>query len=332
MYELPQKVPQAELASEITDELKSRLLLARHRLSSHIVPTPLESLRSSRPNQPSCALKLEQCLPTHSFKFRGALNALLAQIDRDPQTRACVTASSGNFGIALSHIGQMLGVGVTVFAPQSTSAKKQKWIRSLGAQFDGSSVDFDEAEARASEFCQATGTVNISAYASFDVIAAAGTILLEIIGQFQSLSRLYVPVGGGGLLAGSALAALMLPVPIDVIGVYPDSSGGLFHAVHGLKWTEPGTSVAEALLGGVETTSPTVEIARSLVREWVPVKEDQIISAARHLVTHQGWLVEPSAAVGLAGFLADGGPSNSATIITGANVEFSRLIALLGDC
>jgi threonine dehydratase len=181
---------------------------AARRIASLAWPTPMvPSPALSAATGGSVWLKLETVQATGSFKIRGAANALVRLRERS-FTGLVVTASAGNHGLALSTAAKQLGFHVRVHLPKTAPAAKKQALSGLGAEAveaDG----YDEAEARAHEDARRPGCYYLSPYNDTDVIAGAGTAAMEMFDQHAELDVLVVPVGGGGLLAGSALVARM---------------------------------------------------------------------------------------------------------------------------
>ena len=153
-------------------------------------------------------LKLETLQVTNSFKARGALNAVLALRERSeggalPQL---VTASAGNHGRALAWAASQAGCRTVVFTPRDAPRTKLDAIRRLGADLRAEADTYEDTERMAKAFAAETGCPFISAYSHPDLLAAIGTIALEVIEDDPSVGRIVVPVGGGGLLAGIAAA------------------------------------------------------------------------------------------------------------------------------
>ena len=162
-------------------------------------------------------LKLETLQPTFSFKVRGALNAVLRLAEASGGGRpALVTASAGNHGRALAYAARAAGMPLTVYAPEHAPRTKLNAIRACGADLR-LCPDYDEAERRAKQ--HGGNALFVSPYTHPDVIAGAGTVGLEILEDRPDLGRIVVPVGGGGLVSGIAIAAREAGVPVTGVEV-----------------------------------------------------------------------------------------------------------------
>ena len=179
---------------------------AAARLSPYVLHTPLRrsDWLSSIAGAP-VSLKLETLQETFSYKFRGALNAVLRLCEEPARPTSLVTASAGNHGRGLAAAAAKAGLPLTVYAPASAPRVKLDAMRTLGARVE-LCADYDEAERKAKRH-EAPGVVYISPYAHPYIIAGAGTVALEILAQDPSIEVIVCPVGGGGLASGLAIAA-----------------------------------------------------------------------------------------------------------------------------
>jgi threonine dehydratase len=269
-------------------------------------------------------LKLENLQLEGSFKIRGAFNALL----RSP-VKSAVTASAGNHGRALACAARALDVPLTVFAPRTAPQAKLDPIRRHGAVLELCD-DYDETEHRAMAFANERGVTYISPYNNADVIAGAGTAALEILEEHADLDLVVVPVGGGGLVSGVALAAKALGSPATVLGVEAAASPVFTTALaQGRLVKVPvGPTLADGLAGNAEPGSITFEIARDLGVRVIAVTEPAIETAMRGLLTYEQQTAEGAGAAGVAGLLAglDGIAGNRVVVIvSGGNVDPGRL-------
>ena len=270
-------------------------------------------------------LKLENHQIEGSFKTRGALHAL----HQAGATRA-VTASAGNHGRSLAFAASSLGVALTVFAPRTAPRAKLDYIGAHGASLELCD-SYDEAERRALEHASRLAVPYISPYNHRDVIAGAGTVGLEAMTEQADV--MVVPVGGGGLVSGIALAVRNAPAPPAVIGVEalasPVFTTALAHG--GLVPIEVGHTLADGLAGNAEPGSMTFELIRDNVSDVLAVSEEQIAAAMRGLLAHDGQRVEGAGAVAAAALLA--GIAGLAgkrvvVIVSGGNVDDATLASV----
>jgi threonine dehydratase len=260
-------------------------------------------------------LKREDLQPVFSFKIRGAYNKLALLSD---EQRACgvVTASAGNHAQGLAYAARHLGVKATIVMPRTTPEIKVRAVRARGAKVVLHGDAFDEALAYSQKLIKEKGLVYIHPYDDPDTIAGQGTIAMEILRQHQGqLDAIFVPVGGGGLIAGIAAYVKYLRPEIRVIGVEPVvSQVGLF-----------ADGVAVAQIG-----QHTFEVCRHHVDEVVTVTTDEMCAAIKDIYDDTRSICEPAGCLGVAGikkYVEREGCSGKVFIAidSGANVNFDRL-------
>lgn len=324
--------------------LVSRLLDDAHRaheeLRPHVRETALHASSSvGRERGARVLFKLESLQVTGSFKFRGALNKMLAVPPRE-RSRGVVTASTGNHGAAVAHAAELLEAPARVFVPESAADSKLLRIRRAGAEITAVAGDPLEAELAASEYARENDLVYVPPYNDPAVVAGQATVGLEIARQSVSAGgpdAVFVPVGGGGLAAGVAAAVKSAWPEARVIGCSPENSPAMIRAVEaghvvdvrGLPTLSDGTA------GGIEQGTITLDLCRSLVDEFLLVSELHIARCMRTLLLAEMLMVEGAAAVGLAGYEAVADRYDaSATIVvvlSGANVSRQTLLTVLSD-
>ena len=303
------------------------ILFARQRLRPYLTPTPLESAPGLGEG---VFLKLELVNPTHSFKVRGAFNAVQC-LTPEERARGIVTASSGNHAQAAAYAAHLFGLDAQIVMPVHTPRRKVEGTRRYGAEVILHGDYYDYAEQHARELEREQGRTFISPYNDPRIIAGAGTCGLEIVEQRPEIARIVVPVGGGGLIAGIALAAKTLNPAIEVVGVNVLASPAMYNAFYATQHPQISETLAEALSGEIEGEL-TIELSRANVDRIVLVDEAETRAAMRWLLIEQGWVVEGGGAVGVAALLAkkipaDGKPT--AIVLTGANLDTETLHAIL---
>lgn len=300
---------------------------ARQRLRPYLTSTPLEAAPELGQG---FLLKLEQVNPTHSFKVRGALNAILS-LDDKARERGIVTASSGNHAQALAYAAHLFGLHARIVMPRHTPLRKVNGTRRFGAEVILHGDFYDDAEWHARQLELEEGRTFISPYNDARVIAGAGTCGLELLEQAPDLARAIVPVGGGGLIAGIATALHTLNPAIEVIGVNSLAAPAMYNAFYGTRYPQIADTLAEALSGEIEGTL-TIELCRQHVSRIVLVDEAEIAAAMRWLLHEQGWLAEGGAAVGVAAVLGGKIPRDNrptAIVLTGSNLDPETLEGVL---
>jgi len=283
---------------------------AADRIAAHVRRTPLVAMG------PRVMVKAEHRQRGGSFKARGAANAMLG-LTAD----AVVTGSSGNHGIALALLGAAIGVRVTVVMAAGASAAKARVIRSLGARVVKTDGGVAERERRAAEIAVATGAALVPSSDHPLVVAGAGTVGLEIFEDVPGVSTVFVPTGGGGLLAGVCLAAEALPVRI--VGVEPVDARryALSRAADRPVQLPPATTIADGLRGQRPGEVPW-PIIRRRVDDLVGVTDDEI-GHALAVLRRAGVAAEPSGAVALAGAMGSGFPGRAVVIVSGGNTPLA---------
>ncbi len=306
------------------------LIHAQMRLRPHLQPTPLEAAAPELGQ--NVWLKLENANRTHSFKIRGALNAVLS-LDDDSRQRGLIAASSGNHAQGVAYAAQQVGARAQILMPEHTPQKKVAGVRRYGAEAVLFGANYDETEAEALRRAREGGLTYVSPYNDPRVVAGAGSIGLEIVEALPDVARVLVCVSGGGLIAGVALAIKSLRPDCEVIGVNAQSAPSMYNLFYGTDLPEVWDTLAEALSGDIEAGSITVPLCQQYVDRVVLVSEAQIAEAMRWMLGVQGWLVEGGGAVGVAALLGGVLPADerpTAVVVSGGNVDLTTLQALLG--
>lgn len=275
-------------------------------------------------------LKIETLQPTFSFKIRGALNAVLARGDA---RRPLVTASAGNHGKALAHAARTAGIPLTVYVPESAPRAKTDAIRQMGAELISCS-DYDDAEKRAKRYAADGGAEFISPYSHPDVIAGAGTIGLEILEQQPDVDSILVPVGGGGLISGIAVAGRALASDVEVVGVEVEASApfreGL--AAGRIVSIDVQPTLADGLSGNLDPDTITFDIVRTMVDRMATVTEPQLRAAMSGIIRQERLIAEAAGATAVAAILGRAlaiSGRRTVIILSGANVDQAVLAPLI---
>lgn len=270
-------------------------------------------------------LKLETLQPTFSYKIRGAFNAVERLREEGREAGALVTASAGNHGRALAKAASTFGLPLTVFVPGNAPRTKLEAIRALGADLRPVR-DYDEAERLAKEHAARGDAEFISPYSHPDVIAGAGTIGLEILAEAPDVEVIVVPMGGGGLISGIAIAAAAVAPTVSVAGVEAHASHP-FTASRMAGRIVPitvGPTLADGLAGNLDPDAATFEIVERHVRRIVTVPEPEIRAAMRGIIEREHLVAEGAAAVGVAALLSgriEAAGRRVAIVLSGANVD-----------
>lgn len=273
--------------------------------------------------------KCEHVQKVGAFKFRGATHAVL-QLSPDAAARGVLTHSSGNHAQALALAARRRGISAHIVMPRHSSAVKERAARDYGATVYLCEPTLEAREAEAARIARATGATFIHPYDNPHVIAGQGTAVLELLGQVADLDAIIAPVGGGGLLAGSCLAATGTTPRPRVFAAEPrgaDDAARSLAAGQLIPQTAPET-IADGLRTSLgELTWP---ILQAHVERVITVTEDEIVAAMRLAWERAKLLIEPSAAVALAAalsreFCAIPGLARVGIILSGGNVDLDRL-------
>jgi threonine dehydratase len=272
-------------------------------------------------------LKFENLQFTSTFKERGALNRLEA-LSPDERRRGVIAMSAGNHAQGVAYHARRLGVPATIVMPIGTPMVKIENTRRLGAEVIICGVTLEEAGAFAREHCKTHDMVFIHPYDDPLVIAGQGTIALEMLEAVPDLDTLVVPIGGGGLISGIAVAAKALKPSLRIIGVQARLYPSMYNAIKGADLPMRGDTLAE----GIAVKAPgriTTDIIRHLVDEIVLVTEDQLERAVSMLISIEKTVVEGAGAAGLAAILSEPARFEGkqvGLVLTGGNID-TRLIA-----
>ncbi len=286
--------------------------------------TPMEGARwLSALTGSQVRLKCENLQRTGSFKVRGAYTRM-SRLSAEERARGVVAASAGNHAQGVALAAQALGIKATVFMPEGAPIPKENATREYGADvvFHGRYLDDSLAEARA--FQERTGAVLIHPFDNTDIVAGQGTVGLEILEQAPDVETIVVPCGGGGLLAGIAVAVKARRPGVRLIGVQAKGAAaypGSLAAGHPVK-LESMTTMADGIAVGMPG-EVTFGAVRDLVDEIVTVSEVSLSTAVLSTLERAKMVVEPAGAAAVAAILDD--PSHFGTptvgILSGGNID-----------
>ena len=308
---------------------------ARRRIAGLVSKTPLvHSAGWSERYNASIYLKLECLQPTNAFKLRGAANKILS-LSPEEQNRGVATFSTGNHGLAVAYVARSLGIKAAVFLSQRVPANKVQNLRAMGAE----PVIYGESQDEAEEHCfrksEQEGWTVINPFDDLRVIAGQGTIGLELLEQLPELDTVIVPVSGGGLISGIALALKNNQPGLKVIGVSMEGSPVMYHSLRAGKPVElkEKDTLADSLLGGIGLDNRyTFSIVRDYVDQLLLVSEEAIAGAMASIFKEKRLAVEGAAATPLAALevhcpVEPG--SNVALIISGNSVDAARFMQVV---
>ncbi len=311
------------------------IFTARQRIAGRVRRTPLvRSVPLSGDGGREVFLKLETTQDIGAFKIRGATNKLLA-LEPARQARGVCAVSTGNHGRAVAAAARDLGIRAVVFMSSLVPDNKVQAIRDLGAEVHIAGNSQDEATNAARELVAADGLIFVDPFDDRDVIAGQGTIGLELLEDLPDIDSAIVPLSGGGLIGGIALALKSASRDIRVIGVTMDRGAAMYESQRAGRpvAVEEVESLADSLGGGIGLENRyTFNLVRDHVDDIALVGEDRIAAAMRHAYREEGLVVEGGGAVGIAALkdgLIKGIGRRIAIVISGRNVDMDRFTAII---
>lgn len=315
--------------------IKSQEILQAHsRIAPHIFRTPLrESFLLGEKAGARVFLKLENWQITGSFKARGALNRIMLLDDKE-RARGIVTASAGNHALGVAHAARALGISpATIFVPRTAPRAKLDKLREFSVEVRKVGETYDDAHHAAEKYEQETGATFIHAYDDWRTVAGQGTIGLEIMEDLPEVDAILVPVGGGGMISGIAIAAKAISPRVKIIGVQPAASPAFRDSLRDNKCYEEypaASTICDGLAGGIGKIC--FQVSKQYVDDVVIVEESETRAAIRALAETQQLIVEGSGAVGIAALLShklnlDG--QRVAAVVSGGNIDLWLLKEIL---
>ncbi|MGE5270329.1 MAG: threonine ammonia-lyase [Thiohalocapsa sp.] len=277
-------------------------------------------------------LKLETVHPTGAFKERGALNKLLS-LGPDERRAGVVAMSAGNHAQGVAYHARRLGIPATIVMPTGTPFTKIDRTEALGAKVVLRGEGLVDARRAADELARERGFIPVHPYDDPAVIAGQGTVALEMLADQPDLDLLLVPVGGGGLISGIAIAAKALAPDVEIVGVQSALYPSMYRVLQGIDPGLPteGTTLAE----GIAVKEPGVltrRIVAALVGSVRLVTERQLESAVELLIERQKLIVEGAGAAGVAALMAEPDRVRGrkvGIVLTGGNIDARLLASLL---
>jgi threonine dehydratase len=303
---------------------------ARQRIGSYIIrtPMPLSDAASARAGG-SVYLKLESLQRVGAFKVRGALSKVTA-LTAEERGRGLVCASSGNHGLGVAYAAARFGTRCTVVLPENANPLKSSLIAKLGAEIVRHGITSDVRQEKVDELCRERGYTQVHPFSDPLLIAGQGTIGLELLEDLPEVEEVYVPIGGGGLISGIALAVKEQRPGVRVYGVEPEHSNAMYEALrHGgpVPLARVDT-IADGLAAKI-TEDLNYALVRRYVDDIILVSDREILEATFFLLEQAKILAEPSGATSFAGLLARSARQTPAVaVVSGGNVSLEHLLKL----
>lgn len=304
------------------------IIAAHNRIKNQIHRTPVLSSRSiNKIVGAEIYFKCENFQKVGAFKFRGASNALLS-LSKEQLQKGVATHSSGNHAAALALAANMIGVKSYIVMPRTSPQIKKEAVKGYGAEITFCEPTLQAREDSLREIVEKTGAVFIHPYDNYEIIAGQATAAKELIEETDSLDFIIAPVGGGGLLSGTALSAKYFSENIKVIGAEPEGADDAFRSMRDGKIypsVNPQT-ICDGLLTSL--SEKTFSIISRHVFEIITVPEELIISAMKTIWERMKIVVEPSSAVPLAVVMKSAGKFREkkiGIILSGGNADLTKL-------
>jgi threonine dehydratase len=310
------------------DAIKQTLLA---RVYDVAIETPLDRARKlSTKLGCDVYLKREDLQPVHSFKLRGAYNKMVQLSEKD-RARGVIAASAGNHaqGVALS--AKKLGLSALIVMPRTTPAIKIEAVKSWGATVELAGNSYSDAAEHCTQRAIETGRTYIHPFDDPLVIAGQGTIGREIVEQLAQVTHIFVPVGGGGLIAGIAQYIKALRPDVQIIAVEPEDSNALQASLlAGRRVALPHVGIFADGVAVKQLGEHTFAICKQYVDDAITVSTDELCAAIKAIFEETRGIVEPAGALGIAGLTAyahthDMHGVHAVAICSGANISFERL-------
>ena len=317
------------------EKILAEVEAAEKRIRSYIRETPLEpSHELSERSGADVYLKLENQQISGSFKLRGAMNKLLS-LDASERQRV-VTASSGNHAAAVAYALSKIGGTGIIYLPETVSKAKKEALLPYGVELRLVGGDSVEGELEAMKAAEREGLVYVSPYSDPKVIGGQGTIGLEIERQLENVDAIFVPVGGGGLIAGFAGYMKARHPKLHVVGCQPESSRVMAESVRAGKIldlpSEP--TLADGTAGGLDPNTITFAICQRTIDAFVLLTEEEIAAAMRFAVEKHYMMIEGAAALSIAALLKETDVwrgKRVVLVVSGKKVSVDTLKRVLAD-
>jgi len=276
---------------------------AHNRINTHVLKTPVKSNTEINENAGvELYFKCENLQRSGSFKIRGAVNAVLCLSDNEANN-GVVTVSSGNHGTALSLAAKIRGINATVVLPKNALPFKRNLIENLGAKIVECEAQVESREKTLLEVQKATGATVIHPYNDYRIISGQGTVALELLEEVPELDMVLVPVGGGGLISGIAIAVSEITPKINVVGAEPALADDARQSFEQKKLIP--SNYPDTVADGLRTSlgNKTYPIILKYVKDIITAPEHKILPIMKVMTKNMKDNIEPSSAVPLAALI-----------------------------
>ena len=310
---------------------------AYDRIKPYIPDTPLYESVCLGEGDRRYFFKLECFQPVKSFKIRGALNKMLT-LTEEEKARGVATVSSGNHGSSVAYAARMLGIkNADIIIPGPAPKAKENMIKFFGGNVLRMGNDYDEAHAEGMKYIEEKGMTYIDAYYDdFKIYGGQGTIACEILRQDPDIDTIVVPMGGGGLSTGIAVAAKAIKPGIRVIGVQTEACPAFIKSFEDKvcyeEYPVTGDTVCDALVGGVGRLA--YETLPEYIDDIIEVKEETVRRATRMMIKDERFIAEGGSCTTIAAVMDNRervGGKNIALVISGGNIDGDLMLQLLNE-
>lgn len=307
---------------------------AYEQIKDYVRKTPLEESYYLGDENKRYFFKLESFQRVKSFKIRGALNKMMTLTEKEKEC-GVATISSGNHGSSVSYAASILGIeNAKVIVPETTPQSKIDKIKYFGADVLLMGKNYDEAHSLGMKYIEKNHMTYIDAYYSDPKIyAGQGTIAIEILEQNKNIDTIIVPIGGGGLITGIAVAAKTLKTDIRIIGVQTEACPAMIDSYKDNTFYEEypsKESICDALVGGVGKLS--YQLAKDYVDDFFIVTEESIAKAVSFMAKEEKYIVEAGSCTTVAAVMEHReqiGGKNIALVLSGGNIDGKLLTKIL---
>ena len=276
---------------------------AHNRINMHVLKTPVKSNTEINENAGvELYFKCENLQRSGSFKIRGAVNAVFCLSDNEANN-GVVTVSSGNHGTALSLAAKIRGINATVVLPKNALPFKRNVIKNLGAKIVECEAQVESREKTLLEVQKATGATVIHPYNDYQIISGQGTVVLEFLEEVPELDMVLVPIGGGGLISGIAVAVSEITPKINVVGAEPALADDARQSFEQKKLIP--SNYPDTVADGLRTSlgNKTYPIILKYVKDIITAPEHNILPIMKVMTKNLKDNIEPSSAVPLAALI-----------------------------
>jgi threonine dehydratase len=312
-----------------------RIKRAQKRLANIVLKTPLvHSEYFSKISNNNIYLKLENLQKTNSFKIRGAFNRM-SLLDEEEKALGVIAASSGNHAQGVAIAAENLKISATIIVPSNISMDKLEKLKNYDVRVVQKG-DFTTIEPDARDLSRKENLVYISPYNDVEIIAGQGTIALEIFEELSQVDYIIVPIGGGGLISGIAVAAKAIHPGVKIIGVQTEGASTMYESWKSGKIVkvDEHETLADGLSGGLEEGALTFRLIQTHVDKIVLVKEESVRTAISDLWKNENQIVEGAGATVVAYILEKNmnvANKNVVAVVSGGNIEKLLFQKIVGN-